>query len=168
MLKYPELTEGELSKKRASLVNEFTLAKLAKDINLGEYIILGKGEINTDGHKKNSILSDTFEAVIAAVYKDKGVLAVFDFIKTHFLKLMEDCQQPAFKHDYKTVIQEYAQSKTGTMPEYEVIEEKGPAHNKKFKVALKIGEFITEGIGKSKKEAAQEAARFAVEKIINK
>jgi ribonuclease III len=168
MLQYPEMTEGELSKKRASLVNEFTLAKLAEEMELGRYIMLGKGEINTKGHKKNSILSDTFEAIIAAVYKDKGIFAVFDFIKNRFSKLLEDAEQSACKHDYKTVIQEYTQSEIGKMPEYKVIEESGPAHRKEFKVALKIGEFMTEGIGNSKKEAAQSAAQSAVEKIIKK
>ncbi|MBW1615894.1 MAG: ribonuclease III [Deltaproteobacteria bacterium] len=168
MLQYSEMTEGDLSKKRASLVNEFTLAKLAEEVELGRYIMLGKGEINTKGHKKNSILSDTFEAIIAAVYKDKGIFAVFDFIKNRFSKLIEDSEQSAFKHDYKTVIQEYAQSEIGIIPEYQVIEERGPAHRKEFKVALKIGEFMTEGIGNSKKEAAQSAAQSAVEKIIKK
>jgi len=168
MLKYPELNEGELSKKRASLVNESALAKIAKEIDLGKYIILGKGETNTKGHKKKSILSDTFEAVIAAVYKDKGIFAVFDFIKNRFSKLIEASEKPAFKQDYKTVIREYAQSEIGIIPEYEVIEETGPAHNKEFKVVLKFGEFRTEGVGKSKKEAAQKAAQSAVEQVIEK
>jgi len=168
MLKYPELSEGELSKKRALLVNEFTLAALAKKINIGDYIILGKGEINTNGHKKNSILSDTFEAVIAAIYKDKGIFAAFDFIKEHFSKLISLSEKLALKADYKSKIQEYAQSELKITPIYEVIEEKGPAHNKEFKVVLKIGEFVMEGIGKSKKKAAQNAAKSALEEIIKK
>ncbi len=168
MLKYPKMAEGDLSKKRASLVNEFTLANLAEEMDLGKYIMLGKGEVNTKGHEKNSILSDTFEAVIAAVYRDKGVVAVFDFIKNRFSKLIEDSEQPAFKHDYKSIIQEYTQSEIGIIPKYKIIEEKGPDHNKEFRVALKIGEFITEGIGKSKKEAAQQAAKSAIEKVIEK
>ncbi len=168
MLKYPNVAEGELSKKRASLVNEFTLAHIAKNINLGKYIILGKGEINTDGYKKNSILSDTLEAVIAAVYKDKDIFTVYDFIKKHFSKLIENTKQMESKQDYKTVVQEYAQSKIGMIPKYQIIEESGPAHNKKFKIALKIGTIVTEGIGKSKKEATQKAARYVVEKIIKR
>ncbi len=166
MITYPDLNEGELSKKRATLVNEFTLAIIAKKINLGDYIMLGKGEMNTNGNKKFSILSDCFEAVIAAVYRDRGFNAVFDFIKNHYAKLIEKINTSIFEYDYKSQIQEYAQSELKITPVYKIIGEIGPDHDKEFKVSLKIGNLLAEGVGKSKKEATQNAAKYAVKNIL--
>ncbi len=165
MQRYPNLPEGDLSRMRASLVNEFQLAKIAKSMNLGVHIRLGKGEIQTNGRRKKSILADAFEAVIAAVYLDGGFSAAFAFIDRHFSKLVRAIAEPALNHDYKSQLQEVVQVVQGMVPAYEVIRENGPDHDKTFVVQIRVGELLTEGTGKSKKMAEQDAARKALERI---
>ncbi len=165
MIRHPELAEGDLSKKRAALVNEFALADIAKNIDLGDYIMLGKGEIHTNGKEKSSILSDAMEALIAAIYLDKGIDAIRDFIKKHFFKFIKVSGKYMFKKDYKSRIQEYAQSELKTTPVYEVVKESGPDHNKKFEVELRLKKFVAKGEGKSKKEATQNAAADALKRL---
>ena len=165
MQRYPALLEGDLSRMRASLVNELQLAKIAKSMNIGVYIRLGKGEIQTNGRKKKSILADAFEAIIAAVYLDGGFSAAFKFIESHFSVLITSIAEPASNHDYKSQLQEVVQVTHGLMPGYKVIREKGPDHNKTFVVKISVGELKTEGVGKSKKMAEQNAARKALEML---
>ncbi len=159
MQRYPDLTEGDLSRMRANLVNESQLASIARKIDLGSYIQLGKGEIQTKGREKKSILADTFEAVIAAVYLDGGLDAAFKIIDSHFSSLLNSMTPPTTNHDYKSQIQELVQVTHRLIPTYIVIHESGPDHDKTFRVQLKVGELQTEGIGKSKKMAEQDAAR---------
>ncbi len=109
MQRYPDLTEGDLSRMRATLVNESQLASIARKIDLGSYIQLGKGEIQTKGREKKSILADTFEAVIAAVYLDGGLDAAFKIIDSHFSSLLNSMTTPTTNHDYKSQIQELVQ-----------------------------------------------------------
>lgn len=161
--RYPDLKEGDLSRIRASLVNETSLAKIARKINLGAFIKLGKGEIKSDGHEKNSILADTFEAVIAAIYLDGGFDKVFNVIETHFSFLLPSEPFTAAIPDYKSRIQEIIQGKEKLTPVYSLIEEIGPDHDKTFRVMIKAGDIVTEGIGKSKKLAEQDAARKGLE-----
>jgi len=163
MQRYPDLNEGDLSRMRANLVNESQLASIARGIDLGSYIQLGKGEIHSKGWNKKSILANTFEAVIAAIYIDAGFDAVFKIIDSHFLFLINSVSTPAANHDYKSQVQELVQMELRSMPIYRVVHESGPDHDKTFRVQLKVGEVQTEGIGKSKKVAEQDAARKGLE-----
>jgi len=163
MQRYPELKEGDLSRMRANLVNESQLASIAREIDLGSYIQLGKGEIHSKGWDKNSILADTFEAVIAAVYLDGGFDAVFKIIDIHFSVWINFVTMPTANHDYKSQLQELVQMAYKSMPIYRVVHESGPDHDKIFRVRLKVGEIRTEGTGKSKKVAEQDAARKGLE-----
>jgi 3',5'-nucleoside bisphosphate phosphatase len=167
MVHYPDLAEGDLSRSRANLVNETQLAQIARSLHLGSYIQLGKGEIQTQGREKNSILADSFEALMAAVYLDGGFEAVFQIIKANFLPLIDDGYGIAVHHDYKSQLQEWAQLRYGVMPNYRVIREEGPDHDKTFWVTLKVSDVTTEGIGKSKKTAEQNAAQKALEILSN-
>ena len=163
MRRYPELKEGDLSRSRANLVNESQLAKMARSFDLGQYILLGKGEIQTHGREKNSILADTFEALMASIYLDGGFDAAYQFIENNFQPLIEHLHTSANNHDYKSQLQEKVQVKHGSMPAYRIIREDGPDHDKTFWVGLKVLDIETEGSGKSKKAAEQDAARRAIE-----
>ena len=167
MQRYPDMNEGDLSRMRAILVNESQLATIAYKIDLGRYVKLGKGEIQTNGKEKKSILADTFEAVIAAVYLDGGFDAVFKIINAHFSSLFHLVSAPAADHDYKSRIQELVQETHNAAPVYRVISASGPDHDKTFRVQLKVYEVVVEGIGKSKKAAEQDAAKKAL-KILTK
>ena len=159
MQHFPELKEGDLSRMRANLVNETQLASIARKIDLGAHIRLGKGEIQTKGREKNSILANTFEAVIAAVYLDGGFEAAFNIVLKHFSVLLDAVTLPNANHDFKSQLQELVQTTLKIMPVYEVVREDGPDHDKTFWVRLTVGEVKTEGVGKSKKLAEQDAAR---------
>ncbi len=163
MRRYTDLNEGDLSRMRANLVNESQLASIARRIDLGSYIQLGKGEIHSKGWNKKSILANTFEAVIAAIYIDAGFDAVFKIIDSHFSFLINSVSTPAANHDFKSQVQELVQMELRSMPIYRVVNESGPDHDKTFRVQLKVGEVQTEGIGKSKKVAEQDAARKGLE-----
>ena len=167
MRRYPDLKEGDLSRSRANLVNESQLATMARSFDLGLYIQLGKGEIQTDGREKNSILADTFEALMASIYLDGGFDAAFHIIETNFQPLIEQLHTAANNNDYKSQLQEKVQVEHGSMPDYSIIREDGPDHDKTFLVALKVLNIETQGSGKSKKAAEQDAARLALE-VLNK
>lgn len=163
-LRMPEVQEGELSKLRASLVCEQSLAELAERLHLGEALLLGHGEELSGGRKRASILSDAFEALLAAIYLDSD----FFNAKTWLLALMEDKIEDAVAgksyHDYKTIFQERVQKKGGRI-EYQLLRESGPDHQKDFFVALLVnGKEISKGKGGSKKEAEQHAAKQALER----
>jgi ribonuclease-3 len=160
---YPDLKEGDLSRSRANLVNENQLAKMARSFDLGLYIQLGKGEVQTHGREKSSILADTFEALMASVYLDGGFDAAYQIIETNFQPLIEHLHTAANNHDYKSQLQEKVQVDHGAMPEYSIMREDGPDHDKTFRVALKVLDIETQGSGKSKKTAEQDAARLALE-----
>jgi ribonuclease III len=163
MHRYPDVREGDLSKMRANLVNESQLASIAQQMDLGSYIQLGKGEIQTKGWEKQSILANTFEAVIAAVYLDGGFDAAFSIIDGHFSFLLDAVVTSTTNHDHKSRVQELVQTKHQEMPVYTVIHESGPDHDKTFRVRLEVGEIQAEGEGKSKKAAEQDAARKGLE-----
>jgi ribonuclease-3 len=163
MQRFPDLDEGELSRSRASLVNETQLAKMSRSLDFGDFICLGKGELQTNGREKNSILADTFEALMAAIYLDGGFQAAFDFIETHFQPLLEKIKTGASGHDFKSQLQEFVQEGRGALPNYRIVREDGPDHDKTFWVALQVFEIEVEGVGKNKKTAEQEAARKALE-----
>jgi ribonuclease III len=163
MQHYPDLKEGDLSRMRANLVNETQLARIARSIDLGPFIRLGKGEIQTNGRQKNSILADTFEALIAAIYLDGGFDAAFNIIETQFAPLLKGKHSSAHHHDYKSKLQEIVQVEQGAMPKYSVTRENGPDHEKTFWITLNVFDIETQGLGKSKKMAEQDAARKALE-----
>ena len=165
-LNYKNRSEGELSKIRASVVCESSLAKLASYLNLGDYMIMGKGELLCGGNEKPSVTSDAMESVIAAIYLDSD----FDNIKKMVLSWLTPAIVEAAEHrgretDYKSVLQEYCQSR-GMFPEYELISETGPDHEKTFEVELICGNNKTiKAKGSNKKKAQQEAARLMLEKL---
>jgi len=163
MQRYPDLKEGDLSRTRANLVNESQLARIAGSIDLGSFIKLGKGEIQTHGRGKSSILADTFEALLAAVYLDGGFEAAFAIIDANFSPLLGGEHPAANHHDYKSKLQERVQEEQAAMPKYSVLREDGPDHDKTFQIALHVFDIETAGSGKSKKIAEQDAARKALE-----
>lgn len=167
MRHYPELREGELSRMRARLVNEDQLAAVARDFDLGAHIMLGKGELQTNGYNKSSILADTFEALLAAVYLDGGFEAAFRLIEWRFSNLIRSEGISMADQDYKSQLQELVQTTQIETPNYRVISESGPDHDKTFRVQLTIKEILAEGKGRSKKLAEQEAARRALEILRN-
>ncbi len=166
--RFPELKEGDLSRMRSNLVNESQVASIARSLDLGSFVLLGRGEFLTNGREKNSILANTFEAVIASVYLDGGYDAAFGIIEKNFLSHFVSDGKPAVNYDYKTKIQELMQTGQGAKPVYNVIDETGPDHEKVFKVVLSVNTLHTEGCGKSKKLAEQEAARKALNHLMNK
>ncbi len=167
MRHYPELREGELSRMRARLVNEDQLAAVARQCDLGAHIMLGKGELQTNGYNKSSILADTFEALLAAVYLDGGFDAAFRLIESRFSNLILSEGISMADQDYKSQLQELVQTTQMEMPNYRVISESGPDHDKTFSVQMTIREILTEGNGRSKKLAEQEAARKALHILRN-
>ncbi len=160
---YPQMKEGELSRIRAHMVNESRLADVARRLRLGHFLKLGKGEIQSGGHDKNSILANALEALMAAVYLDGGFNAVFTIIQDHFQTLIAAASQAAMGMDYKSRLQEALQSAWHEIPQYQVVEASGPDHDKTFRVVMTVGPLKTEGQGKSKKIAEQEAARKGLE-----
>ncbi len=159
---YPQMREGDLSRTRAMLVSETRLAEVARRIELGRYVRLGKGEAQTGGREKPSILSDTLEAVLAAIYLDGGYQAAYDVIATRLAFQFETAGTAVAASDYKSRLQEYAQNHMKTMPVYRVVDAQGPDHDKVFKVALELHELRIQGTGRSKKAAEQNAAQQAL------
>jgi ribonuclease-3 len=160
---FPALDEGALSKMKAFLVSAASLAAKARHYGMGEVILLGVGEEKTGGRKKDSLLANLFEAVIAAIYLDGGVEAARQLIERAFQKdISEIDHDDLLFRDYKTALQELAQGKGLLLPDYTVVAEVGPDHDKKFVVEVKVGSLATRGEGSSKKEAQQQAARQAL------
>lgn len=157
---YPKLPEGDLTKLRASIVCEPTLALCTRELDLGEYLLLGKGEDLTGGRKRKSILSDALEAVIGAIYLDGGFENAKNFIHKFILT---DIEHKKLFYDSKTILQEIVQGNYEESLHYELLSEEGPDHDKQFKVEAKIGERrIGIGCGHTKKAAEQEAAYQAL------
>ena len=153
---YPGYNEGRLTKLRSSLVCEYTLAICARDVELGKYLLLSRGEDATGGRERDSILSDAFEALIGAIYLDGGMDRARTFIHTHLLKDVED---KSLFYDAKTILQEMVQAGPDPRLEYVLTREAGPDHNKEFTVEAKIGgKTYAIGKGKTKKGAEQIAA----------
>ncbi len=166
MERFPEHPEGELSKLRAAIVNEGQLAELAREIRLGESLYLGKGEDQTGGRDKPSILSDAYEALLGAVYLDRGFDKAFAVISQCYEELLDRAGGVGFVKDYKTKLQEESQGRFRAVPRYKLIAMRGPDHNKLFEIQLYIkDELWGVGQGASKKVAEQAAARQALEKL---
>jgi len=162
MSAYPQMREGDLSRIRANMVNETQLADVGRHMDLGRYLMLGKGEIQTGGQEKNSILADAVEAIIAAIYLDGGFEHAFAAIETHFGDLIAAAPELISGQDFKSRLQESIQGKIQALPSYRVVDACGPDHDKTFYVEMTAGELRTQGVGKSKKLAEQDAARQAL------
>jgi ribonuclease III len=164
--KFPEAQEGMLSRKRAHLVKQSSLASLSKELQLERYLLLGKGELQNGGMKKASILANAYEALIGAIYMDSGFSPTLEIISRHFESyLQSETAFPLFD-DYKSQLQEYSQGTLGLSPQYRVVQESGPDHDKRFQASVIIGSEVKGmGCGKSKKEAEQEAAKNALEEL---
>jgi ribonuclease III len=166
--RFTELTEGELSKLRASLVNEGNLARIARRLGLGTYLLVGRGEELTGGRAKSSLLANTFEALLAAIYLDGSLDNVYQVVLRCFQEDLQTILDEGHK-DYKSELQEYTQEKFACVPTYMVVRERGPDHEKVFEVELAIrGQLQSLGTGKSKKEAEQAAARKVLEAFIER
>jgi ribonuclease III len=166
MERYPDYPEGSLSRLRAAVVNEGRLARIAKDLSLGEYLLLGKGEEMTRGRGKNSILAASLEALLAAVYLDGGFRKAFKVISQLFSLPLEMAEKESFYQDFKTKLQELSQETIKATPRYVMAKEFGPDHDKVFGVKVLIqGKVAGVGAGKSKKEAEQRAARRTLRKL---
>ena len=156
---YPDMPEGEMTKLRSSMVCELALAYCARDISLGDYLLLGKGEEITGGRTRDSIISDVMEAVIGALYLDGGLSEADDFVKKYILSDLESKQ---LFYDSKTILQEEVQ-RDGQSLTYELVSETGPDHDKVFMVEARIdGQTVGKGQGRNKKSAQQQAAYQAL------
>jgi ribonuclease-3 len=162
MERFPNATEGELSKLRALIVNEEGLARIARQIGLGEILLLGRGEELTGGRQKNSVLADALEAVLGSVYLSAGWDTVLELVDRLFGEALEGVADGRSGYDYKTRLQEEVQIRLRQAPKYRVLSETGPAHERVFEVEVTIGDELTaRATGRSKKEAEQAAARKA-------
>ncbi|MEX1047230.1 MAG: ribonuclease III [Actinomycetota bacterium] len=167
-VRFPELNEGELAKLRAATVNMSTLADVARELRLGELVLLGKGEEMSGGRDKPSILADSLEAVLGAVYVDGGLDAAEPLIRRLFEPRIVAYARGEGDRDYKTSLQERASQYTGSLPEYRIAE-RGPDHQKEFTATVFVdGEEFGRGVGRSKKEAEQQAAQEAFRKLTSR
>jgi len=163
MNRFPHADEGTLSRFRSMLVDEQALFHVASHLDLGYYVLLGKGEEQTEGRKKPSILANTVEALLGAMYLDGGYDSVFQVIRAIFSPSMERIDRADMVHDFKSRLQELTQKMNRTMPTYRLVDEKGPPHDRRFLVEIVFnGKVLSRGEGKSKKEAEQHAAREAL------
>jgi ribonuclease-3 len=163
---YSEAPEGDLSRIRASLVNKDTLAKLGQKLQLGDFLVLGAGELKSGGYRRQSILADTVEAIFGAVYLDSNINRCSQFILKHYEGLLADRVDVKHLKDPKTELQEYLQSRQLGLPVYEVLEASGKPHAQTFKVRCSVaGMAATEGVEKSRRRAEQEAAKIMLEAI---
>ena len=164
---FPEFDEGGKSKTKAALVSTSMLARQAERLRLGDHLLLGRGEEKTGGRRKQALLADVYEALIAAIYLDGGVEPARAFIVREFSPFLDDIRRDGIGgHDYKSALQELLQARELPLPEYRLIATLGPDHRKQFQVAVVVrDDVLGEAIGPSKKEAEQEAARLAMEKL---
>jgi len=166
---YPRFTEAELSKIKAYAVQEKTLADIALRLGIGSHLLLGKGEEASGGRKKPSLLANAFEAILAAIYLDGGLKKARDFTLRNLEDKIQNLINSNTVFDFKTRFQEVVQEKFGVLPKYKVHKEEGPEHMKIFEMGVFVKNvFYGRGRGKSKKEAAQKAARAGLEKIREK
>jgi len=164
---FPEYDEGQKSKTKAAVVSTSTLARQAEGLNLGEHLLLGRGEEKTGGRHKQALLADGYEALIAAIYLDGGIEHARAFIARQFTPLLDEARRAGDAgHDFKSALQELLQSREMPLPEYRLVAAFGPDHRKQFEIEVVVrGEPLASATGSSKKDAEQEAARAALEKL---
>lgn len=163
--KYPKMTEGEMTKKRALIVCEESLYHFAQNLQFGQYILLGKGEELTGGRKRQALLADVFEAYLGALYLDQGIDVVFQFLDKHVFPNIID---GVFSHamDYKSELQELVQRDKEATLTYKIVEERGPSHQKEFVAEVLLNDQLsTQGVGRTKKEAEQRAAKLMLHQL---
>lgn len=164
-LNYPKMAEGEMTKIRASIVCEASLVNFAQGLGFGEYILLGKGEEQTGGRTRPALLADVFESFLGALYLDQGFMSALNFLERH---IFPKISTGAFSHamDYKSQLQEFIQQYKDLTIQYDIIDERGPSHNKEFIAQVSVnGEHYKVGIGRTKKEAEQRAAKNALDQF---
>jgi ribonuclease-3 len=165
----PDSTEGQKSKIKAALVSAPALARLGEELELGQYLLLGRGEEKTGGRQKQALIADGYEALIAAIYLDGGIEPARDFITRRFRELVDEVHRTGrigLSEDHKSALQEWLQSHDRPLPEYRITAERGPDHRKVFDIEVWCGsEPLARGEGRSKKEAEQRAARLALEHL---
>ncbi len=162
--KFPDAQEGTLSMMRSQLVKRSSLASLSKELQLEGYLLLGKSQQSNGGVQKSSILANTYEALIGAIFMDSGFNQALGIIQEHFEPYLQTKTPSVLFDDYKSLLQIYSQQSHGASPQYRVMSESGPDHDKRFQASVMIGDEVKGlGWGKSKKEAEQEAAKNALE-----
>lgn len=160
---FPEYPEGQLTNLRSNLVRAKTLATVSQTLGLGDYLLLSRGEEKSGGRANESLLADLFEAVLGAIYLDQGIEAASSFLERELFPIIPTANEETSIFDYKSRLQEKTQEKTQASPQYKVIAETGPDHDKIFTVAVFLKDkLLSEGKGKSKQEAQQDAARLAL------
>ena len=163
---FPDRSEGDLTKLKSTLVSEANLSQIAKSISLGKYLNLSEEEEKSGGRERSSIISDAYEAVIGAVFLDGGLAPAEKMIIDQILKKYLEITTDQALHNYKGELLEYMQALGLGLPRYDVLEERGPDHQKRFTIAVSFkGQKMGQGVGKNKKEAEQKAARMALENI---
>ncbi len=165
---YPHFDEGILTNIRSLLVNTKSLAQIARTLNFGGYLKLSRGEEDSKGRQNQSLLADSFESFVGALFIDQGIEIVSEFLKEIFIPMADEIAENKSFKDPKSLLQEYVQSKRQNSPIYKVLQESGPAHARNFRIGAQIGgKLISEGVGKSKREAEENAAEKALEYFKN-
>lgn len=167
--RFPQASEGALSRLRASLVKGETLASIATELELGDYMSLGSGELKSGGHRRRSILADAFEAIIGAVYLDSGMDNASRLVQRFFDDRFSRVDPDTLEKDPKTRLQEYLQARGDELPDYQVVATEGKAHEQRFRVECKIGTFdaTVVGEGTSRRKAEQAAAEKMLQALTN-
>jgi len=166
MSTHPRAPEGALSRVRAGLVCARSLAEISKELGLGDVLRLGRGEELSGGRLKESLLADTYEAIVGAVYLDHGLESARRVVIEHFGKRFEALELPAAERDHKTTLQEHTQRQSHETPVYRVETESGPDHDKQFTVSVSVGnQVLATGVGRSKKHAERAAAGLALDAL---
>ncbi len=165
--RFPDVSEGDMSRMRATLVREKTLAELAREFDLGEYLILGPGELKSGGFRRESILADTVEALIGAIFLDVGIEQSRTLLLQWYASRLDEIRPGADQKDPKTRLQELLQGKRKPLPSYAVVKVKGEAHNQEFTVQCEIEglDVTVVGVGSSRRKAEQAAAEKALEQL---
>lgn len=165
---FPRSREGEMSRMRASLVKGDTLAAVARELHLGDYLLLGRGERMSGGHRRSSILADTLEAVIGAMLLDSSVERCRQCVLAWFTSRLQQLSLEKTEKDAKTRLQEYLQGRNYPLPEYELVNVQGEDHDQSFQVACRLGKpvLVAQGNGSSRRKAEQAAASSALEKLV--
>lgn len=167
--KFPQFPEGKLTSLRSNLVKTSSLAKIAKKLKVGNYLLLSKGEKESNGQQNPTLLANTLEAIIGAILLDQGLQPTKAFIFKNFKPLLNQIIQTGILKDYKSLLQEKTQAETSQAPLYKIVKEEGPEHNKTFTVNVLVqGVAIAQGKGKSKQKAEEDAAKKALEKLSTK
>lgn len=165
LYKYKKANEGILARIKSMVVSEPVLAKISRNLKVGEYLMMSKGEEMTGGRNRDSILGDAFEAVLGAIYLDAGFEEAKNFVLNHMEKYIDHIEENEEIIDYKTLLQEYVQKHFKIFPEYQVIRESGPDHLKEFEISVRVGEHFGIAKARNKKKAEQLSAKDLCKKL---